>query len=301
MRSHGGCPAALKNATVAWWRPKAYTYQVRHVLCGLLVLSGCGGKHLDEPATSDAPYTANPPDVQESVTLGDSTTDMPPSGSGAATGAAADNGADCSVLREEALQILSDAVASAPKACDVDGDCILYGRRPDCVYDCGLFAAVADRASLDAAVERVDAALCPARCLEIPSSCGGGFDPFDQPRAACTANECTLDTHMTVIRETFQDTLYPLLRSHCQSCHSSESLQQPPLFADPDVDRALDGALMFSWSGEGQRWRISNPETSSLAQYLSAEQHHCWSDCSANASEILSAIVAWSDAQAERP
>lgn len=256
---------------------------------------------MDDPATSDAPDGANTADVQETDTHRDSATAMPPSGSESATGAAVDNGADCSVLREETLQILSDAVASAPKTCDVDGDCLLYGRRPDCVYDCGLIAAVADGASIDAAVERVDADLCPARCLQVPSSCGGGPGPFDQPRAACMANECTLDTHMTVIGETFEQTLYPLLRSHCQSCHSSESLQQPPLFADPDVARALDGALMFSWSGEGQRWRISNPEASALVQYLSAQQHHCWSDCSANADEMLSAIVAWSDAQAKRP
>jgi hypothetical protein len=279
---------------VAWQRRRSYSCLVKLALCGLLgLLAACGGKRLDSSGPLDAADTTNTPNVH--------TDRMPAAGNGAPTSAAsADTGAACSVLRDETLQILSDAVASAPRACAVDGDCILYVSRPDCVYDCGLTAAVSDSALIDAAVDRVDAELCPSRCLTIPSSCGGGPGPFDQPRVVCTANQCTPDTHLTVIRETFQQTLYPLLRSHCQSCHSSDSQQQVPLFADPDVARALDGALMFSWSGDGDRWSITDPEASSLVQVLSAERHHCWSDCSANASEMLATIVAWSDAQSER-
>lgn len=187
----------------------------------------------------------------------------------------------------------------ARRACAVDEDSILYIRRPSYVYNCGLTAAVCDGALIDAAVDRVDAEFCPARCLAIPSSCGGGPGLFDQPRAACKSNQCTLDTHLTVVRETFQQTLYPLLRSHCQSCHSSDSGQQAPYFADPDVAQALDGALMFSWSGEGDRWSITDPDALPLVQQLSAQQHHFWSDCSVNASEMLATIVAWSDAQGE--
>lgn len=92
--------------------------------------------------------------------------------------------ADCSVPLDETLQISSDSVAAAPRACAGDRDCSLHGRRPNCVYGCGLFAAVADGAPLDAAIDRVDAELCPTRCTSIPSSCGGGPTPFDQPRAA---------------------------------------------------------------------------------------------------------------------
>jgi hypothetical protein len=282
---------------VAWRRRRAYSCLVKLSLCGLLVLlAACGGKRSDSPGLSDAAYTGNTPNTPNVQA------DRMPAASGRApTGAAADTGAACLVLRDETLQILSDAVASAPRACAADGDCILYIRRPDCVYDCGLTATVSDGALIDAAIDRVDAEFCPARCLTIPSSCGGGPGPFDQPRAVCKANQCTLDTHLTVIRETFQQTLYPLLRSHCQSCHSSDSQRQAPLFADPDVAQALDGALMFSWSGEGDRWSITDPEASPLVQLLSAQQHHCWSDCSANASEMLATIVAWSNGQAERP
>lgn len=204
------------------------------------------------------------------------------------------------MLRDETLRILSDAVAAAPRACAVDRDCSVYGRRANCVYDCGLFAAVADGALLDAAIDRVDAELCPTRCTSIPSSCGGGETPFDQRRAVCRDNECTMDTHLTVIRETFQETLYPLLTSHCQSCHSSDSQQQVPLLADPDVAQAMEGALPRSWTGEGGRWWFADPEASPLVQVLSTQQHHCWSDCSANAIEMLTALRAWSDAQAER-
>lgn len=280
---------------------RAYSCRVKLVLCGwLLLLAACGGKKSEPAGLSDRSYTADTEDVETTNASHAPGTGVQMSGSRAPNGAA-DTGTDCSVLRDKTLQILSDAVASAPRACMSDADCFLYGRRPDCVYDCGLIAAVADGSALDAAVDRVDAELCPARCLQIPSSCGGGPSPFDQPRVACKANECTLDTHLSVIRETFQQTLYPLLRSNCQSCHSSETQQQEPLFADPDVDLALNGALLFSWAGEGQRWQIVDPEASPFVQLLSAQQHHCWSDCSANASEMLSAILAWSDAQAKHP
>ena len=268
--------------------------------CSLVLLVACGGKSSDPPGAPDARYSAAIPDVQDTETIPAPTIGIPAPGD-APAGAATDNGPDCAALRDETRDILSDAVASAPRACAADEDCKLYGRRPNCVYDCGLIAAVTDGELIDAAVDRVDAELCPATCLEVPSSCGGGPTPFDQPRAACRASECILDTHLTVIREAFQQTLYPLLRSHCQTCHSAEGQQQEPLLADADVARALEQALVFSWAGEGQRWRIVDPEASSFVQLLRAQQHHCWSDCSANASEMLSAIVAWSDAQAERP
>jgi hypothetical protein len=262
---------------------------------GLLVLlAACGGGTSERPGMEGAPAIVEPAKAPGT----DST--LAPAGD-EQPAATAESGTECSVLREQTLQILNHAVETAPRDCAVDEDCILYSRRPDCAFDCGLVAAVTASELIDAAIDRVDSDLCPERCLQVPSSCGGGPGPFDQPRAACQANKCAVGTHLTVIRETFEATLYPLLRSHCQSCHSSESEAQEPLFADSDVTVALDHSLMFDWEGEGQDWRIVDPQASPFVQLLSAQEHHCWSECSADANEMLVAIRTWSDAQAERP
>jgi hypothetical protein len=200
---------------------------------------------------------------------------------------------DCSALRDESVQVMSDAVASAPVECTSDSDCILYIRRPNCVYDCGLVAAVSDPALIDAAIDRVDANLCPDQCQpNPPAPCGLPY-PY---RPICQGNRCWLDTSLAVMLQTFRNTLYPLLRNECQDCHSSETRNQEPLLADPDEAKALGSALAYTkWKAEALGEAIHEPSSWPLVQMLNIQQHHCWTDCSANASEMTSAIQAWSD------
>jgi len=207
---------------------------------------------------------------------------------------------ECSEKASASLQVLQAAVADAPRACAADDDCGIYVGLPKCVYGCGLTAAVSDGSSIDAAIAEVDAAYCPAVCVPIPPPCPGESG-FEAPRAACVAGACTLDTHETVVREAFQDTVYPLLRSNCQGCHSSEAQAQAPLIADPDVSQAFHAtAHYFSWRGEGDRFWIDAPQTSRLVSILSTEQHDCWSECTTDAETLLQAVQAWSDEQERR-
>jgi len=204
---------------------------------------------------------------------------------------------DCRALRNESVQVTSDAVASAPVECTSDSDCMLYVRRPNCVYDCGLVAAVSDPTLIDAAIDRVDADLCPDQCQPNPVAPCGPVYPY---RPTCQANRCWLDTYLAVMLETFRDTLYPLLRNECQDCHGAETRNQEPLLADPDVAKALGGVLPHTkWKAEAFGAAIQEPSNWRLVQMLSIQQHHCWTDCSANASEMTSAIQAWSDTLTE--
>lgn len=88
---------------------------------------------------------------------------------------------DCDAVRSRSMTLLSDAVANAPLACDSSSDCLMFAKRPRCVYDCGFSAATTDLAPLESAAAEVDA-LCRDECVQVPSSCGGR-DPSRSPIA----------------------------------------------------------------------------------------------------------------------
>lgn len=67
----------------------------------------------------------------------------------------------------------------------------MYRRRPECVYDCGYRAAVTDGSAIDAAIDRVDAELCPAHCIFEPASCGGLLVGVAYA-AVCEGGQCQL-------------------------------------------------------------------------------------------------------------
>ena len=94
-------------------------------------------------------------------------------------------------LPEVAIELIESAAANSPRACTLDSDCIVYGRRPECVYDCGYRAAVTDGSAIDAAIDRVDAELCPAHCIFEPASCGGLLVGVAYA-AVCEGGQCQL-------------------------------------------------------------------------------------------------------------
>jgi hypothetical protein len=97
---------------------------------------------------------------------------------------------DCNAVREESLRMLAEAAANAPLACDSSSDCLLFGTRPKCVYDCGFSAATTDVAVLQSAVNDVDA-LCPDECIQPASSCP---PPVAREVVECVGGECVLKT-----------------------------------------------------------------------------------------------------------
>ena len=205
---------------------------------------------------------------------------------------------DCRLLRQQTLEALDSAVSQAPKTCQEHGDCLLYGRRPDCVYDCGFFAAVAEWEGLDSEIDRVDADLCPAQCVQIPSSCGGGLSADQQPMARCEAGACEMRTWGEVFESRFEQTLYPLLVSHCQDCHDSTSTQGGSSFADAQVATAIGATFnVVVWERDPAGVRMAEPEESRLVQYVSEQEHNCWGDCAENARELTLALELWAEGE----
>jgi hypothetical protein len=100
------------------------------------------------------------------------------------------NVADCEAIRTESVRMLAEAASNAPLSCDSSNDCLLFGTRPKCVYDCGFSAATTDIAPLQSAVDEVDA-LCPDECIQPASSCP---PPIARDVVECVAGECVLKT-----------------------------------------------------------------------------------------------------------
>ena len=81
----------------------------------------------------------------------------------------------------------------------------------------------------------------------------------------------------------FGSTVYPLLRQYCVNCHAPDAPQtQSPFFADSELQAA--------YAASRKLINLDTPELSRFVARLGGEFHNCWSDCAANASEMLSAI-----------
>ncbi len=98
----------------------------------------------------------------------------------------------------------------------------------------------------------------------------------------------------------FENTIYPLLKTNCASCHYEEGSvqQQAPFFANlVDVDAAYAAAKA--------KINVDTPENSRFVQRL-LEAHNCWTDCGSkngttgaidgDAGEMLDAITRFASA-----
>ena len=87
----------------------------------------------------------------------------------------------------------------------------------------------------------------------------------------------------------FSNTVYPVLAAYCQGCHSSGSaIQQSPFLAEEPDDT---GSVAVAYDAVKQKIDLDEPANSRLYVRLSEEFHNCWSDCSSDAAEMLSAIA----------
>ena len=82
----------------------------------------------------------------------------------------------------------------------------------------------------------------------------------------------------------FSSTVYPLLRQYCVNCHAPDAAQaQAPFFADANLAAAYEASRKLI--------NLDTPELSRFVARLGGEFHNCWSDCTANAADMLSAIT----------
>lgn len=82
----------------------------------------------------------------------------------------------------------------------------------------------------------------------------------------------------------FEQTLYPVLRARCISCHGTT---QPPLHSAANVETAHQNVT------ETALVNFTNITSSKISVKLKTNKHNCWSDCNANAAEIEGQISVW--------
>jgi hypothetical protein len=75
----------------------------------------------------------------------------------------------CDQRAAAAIERIEWGAAKAARDCEVDTDCRVFDRDPECVFDCGFRSAVADPAALEAAMDLTDAACLGG--LQIPRGC----------------------------------------------------------------------------------------------------------------------------------
>jgi hypothetical protein len=84
--------------------------------------------------------------------------------------------------------------------------------------------------------------------------------------------------------EGFKQTLWPVLRARCISCHGET---QPPLHAHANVEIAHTNVI------ESSLVNFSTVTSSKISNKLKVNRHNCWGDCDANAAEVEGLINIW--------
>ncbi len=87
----------------------------------------------------------------------------------------------------------------------------------------------------------------------------------------------------------FEQTVYPVLRTYCENCHGGSGPGAPQV-AHPDV------ATAWSATVDNQKVNFSDPAASRLVRRLASDYHHCWSDCASDAVVMMNEIIAWQQA-----
>jgi hypothetical protein len=99
----------------------------------------------------------------------------------------------------------------------------------------------------------------------------------------------TGDTGLSLI-DGFKDTVFPVVREYCAGCHATI---QTPFFAQENPELALKAIQ------DTGKVNFDAAQDSRLVKRLAAENHHCWTQCPADAETMQAAVQAWKDASAK--
>jgi hypothetical protein len=83
----------------------------------------------------------------------------------------------------------------------------------------------------------------------------------------------------------FANTVYPILTTYCVDCHTnSASIPISPFISSSDIDEAYQASR--------SRINLDIPADSRFVGRIRDEFHNCWTDCDANANQLIEAIQA---------
>lgn len=159
--------------------------------------------------------------------------------------------------------------------------------------------APAPRGRMRRRVAATAAALLAGLALTGCGGSGGGGDSREpgptQPAASASpgGDETTTSVVTTVLSGggpggdvAFEQTVYPLLRQYCATCHAGPGPGFPDI-AHPDPGTAYREVV------DNQKVNLSQPTNSRLVQRLVTDLHHCWTTCDADGATMTAAIGQW--------
>ncbi|RYZ99546.1 MAG: hypothetical protein EOP11_19325, partial [Proteobacteria bacterium] len=82
----------------------------------------------------------------------------------------------------------------------------------------------------------------------------------------------------------FQQTVYPLVRARCTSCHIATNA---PFFATTSATTSLNNLV------NANKVDLDHPDRSRLVERLRRDFHQCWTNCTADAITMENAIIEW--------
>jgi hypothetical protein len=86
----------------------------------------------------------------------------------------------------------------------------------------------------------------------------------------------------------FAETVYPILETYCSNCHTnSATIPISPYFASSDIDEA--------YAASKSRIKLDTPANSRFVGKVRNEFHNCWTDCTSNGNDLISAIQNMAD------
>ena len=122
----------------------------------------------------------------------------------------------------------------------------------------------------------------------VAAGCGDYDGPSTDSSIAANTIGGGLPSGLSVAEQvtSFETTVYPVLRTYCDNCHDQNG---------PGAPKIAHASASTAWSAvvDNQKVNFSDPPSSRLVRRLSSDLHHCWSDCTADAAEMLAQIVAW--------
>ena len=87
----------------------------------------------------------------------------------------------------------------------------------------------------------------------------------------------------------FAGSVYPILTTYCADCHTnSAAIPISPFIASDDVEEAYQASR--------SRINLDIPADSRFVGRVRDEFHNCWTDCAANANQLIEAIQSMADA-----
>jgi len=122
-------------------------------------------------------------------------------------------------------------------------------------------------------------------------ACGGGDGGSSSTGTDENSGKGGATATLNADQQAYADTLYPILKKNCSSCHSETSNVDINLAEFAHSNVVLAHAVVINRNLVNR----DNPQLSRFVERLAVDKHFCWTSCSNDATTVANAIGRWND------